>query len=765
MARLVTVVRRVFIGRPVSTHAELRHRVPKRIALAVFSSDALSSSAYATDVMLVALAGAGSAALSKSIPIAIAVCFVLSVVVISYRTTVKAYPRGGGGYAVASENLGFWPGAIVASSLLIDYVLTVAVSVAAGVKAISAAVPGLHDHRVALALAVVMVMTLGNLRGLKESGTIFAIPTYGFLISMGALIVAGLFQRAGGGFTPIGHPEIEATTGLTLFLILRAFAQGSTALTGVEAIANAVPAFRPPESRNAAQTLVVLGVLLTFLFFGITFLAHAFGVDPIAVEEQGRPVTSQLAGAIFGAGSFMFYAIQLFTALILFLAANTSYTGFPALSSVLARDRLLPRVFQNRGDRLAFSNGIVILAVTASGVLIAYGADELKIIPLYVIGVFTNFTLAQAGLVRRWLRIRGDNWKRSAALNAFGAVTTGVVLTIVSVTKFSGSPEERFDGAWQVILLIPVLAWLLYRVKGHYDRVGEELRMEHTVPRIYANRAVVLVSAHFGATVKALAFTRAFDPEELRVVAFRVAERKLREIRRRWHEMGIPHTIEPTGHEIEDLVEFVRGLNPSESEPVTVVIPDPQSANAFRQVLEGRLLLRIKGALLYEPGVVVVSVPFRPGEDPEPDRLRAPARFSIIVVVSAMHRATVRALEYAKSLHPAELKAVNVAIEPEEAGQLLREWARWGIDLPLEIVDSPYRSIVQPLIKELRDLGPNPYDVVGVVVPEFVLGKWWQHLLHGQTALLIKTALLFEPNIFVIDVPYRIRRSDTRLPR
>lgn len=749
MPKVLTSLKRVLVGRPVSYHAEARHRVPKSVALAVFSSDALSSSAYATDVMMVALAAAGAAALGKSIAISAAVCFVLGVVVVSYRTTVRAYPQGGGGYAVARENLGFWPGAIVASSLLIDYVLTVAVSVAAGVKAIGAAVPSLQAHRVSIALLVVALMTLGNLRGIKESGTIFSIPTYGFLISMGALIVVGGLRWAQGDVAVIGRGPIEATQALTLFLILRAFAQGSTALTGVEAIANAVQSFKPPESKNAAQTLLILGVLLTFLFFGVTFLANVYQADPLAVEAAGKPVTSQLAGAIFGARNPMFYAVQFFTALILFLAANTSYTGFPALSSVLARDRILPRVLQNRGDRLAFSNGILILALAAAVVLIIYRADELHIIPLYVIGVFTNFTLAQAGLVKRWFRLKTPRWRRSALLNGFGALTTGVVLIIVSVTKFA-------QGAWLVISMIPVLAYLLHRVRRHYEKVAEELRAEGSRITIAANRVVVLVSSIFGATLKAYAVARAFDPDELHVVAFRIRERQFRHIRRRWESIGVDQRIDATGYEVEDLVEYVRGLEPSESEPVTVVIPDPQYPNPIQQVMRSRLLLRVKGALLYEPGVVVASVPFSPQNEPEPDRLRAPTKVSMLVVVSAVHRATIRAVEFARSLHPAELRAVTIATDPIAAAELIRDWDSWGLETPLEVIDSPYRSIVGPLLKEVRELGPTPNDVVGVVVPEFVVGRWWHNLLHGQTAFLIKTALLFEPNVVVIDVPYRL---------
>lgn len=748
------MLKRLLVGRPIPSRAEIQHRLSKRVALPVFASDALSSSAYATDEILLVLVAAGAAATQLSIPIAIAVVFVLSVVVVSYQQTVRAYPSGGGAYIVAADNLGEAPALIAASSLLIDYVLTVAVSVAAGVAAIGAAYPAARTHRVVVALAVIALITLANLRGLRESGTLFAIPTYGFLVTMGALVVVGMVKVTSGTYTPLPAPEIRPEHGLTLFLVLRAFSSGSTALTGVEAISNAVPAFRPPEARNAAQTLLLLGGLLAFLFLGITFLANAYQVDPRAIE-QGRTVPSQIAGAVYGSGSLPFLLVQTFTALILFLAANTSYAGFPRLASILAKDRYLPRVLQNRGDKLAFSNGMVVLALAAGALIVNYGAEVHKIIPLYVIGVFASFTLSQSGMLVRWFKVRGPGWRIKALVNGLGATTTLLVLLIVATTKFA-------LGAWQVIVLIPAVAWLLHRVRRHYRYVAEELRIGRGVPRVEANKVVLLASPFPGANLKALSFARAFGPDELHVLAFRVPEGKLRALRDRWRDLGIEHPIEATGPTLDDLVEYVRGLGPSDAAPVTVVIPDPQFPTRIEQVARGRLLLRIKRAFLAEPGVVVISVPFRPTSEPDPDRLRSPTRLSIVVVVSGVHLATLRALDYARSLRPSELKALTVATDPAESAQLLDDWERWKIDTPLELVDSPYRSLIDPLIREVRLLRPNPQDAVAVVIPEFVVERWWQNLLHGQTALLIKAALLFEPNVIVIDVPYPIGRAQAR---
>ncbi|MEO7804871.1 MAG: APC family permease [Actinomycetota bacterium] len=770
------IFKRILVGRPISTHEELHHRLSKKIALAVFSSDALSSSAYATDEILLVLILAGVGALSLGVPIALAVAFVLTVVVMSYRQTVRAYPSGGGAYIVAHRNLGPFPGLIAASSLLVDYVLTVSVSVAAGMAAVGAAFPDVRQHRLPWALAIVGLITVLNLRGLKESGTVFAIPTYGFLISMGAMILIGAYKVIAGQVPPAHEiaKAAETTAGISLFLIARAFASGSTALTGVEAISNGVPAFEKPESKNAAQTLLVLGFLLTFLFLGVTFLAKAFHVDPHLIE-QGQTVTSQIAGRVFGRSNAMFFTIQVFTALILFLAANTSYADFPRLASILATDRYLPRSLQNRGDRLAFSNGIVVLAAAASAVLMIYKADVHKIIPLYVVGVFTSFTLSQSGMVRhtRQEAKRAETagkpeprgWKRAMAINGFGALTTFIVLVIVATTKFK-SPDVAWSqfytkgGAWQVIILIPVVALLLRRVGSHYRHVSEQLRQDRSVPRIESNRVVLVVSRLRGAT-KALAFARAIAPRELRVISLRATGVRLTDLRNRWETMGVTTPIESVGDRISDVAAFIESMSPTALRPVTIILPDPQYPNYFGQLLRGRFLLRMKRALLYQPGVVVISVPFAPLTEPEPKRLQAPGRLAIIVVVSAVHRATVQAIRYATSLNPSEIKALSIQTDPGEAAKISGEWADkdWELDVPLEIVDSPYRSLLEPLLREVRELRPNPEDAVAVVVPEFLVPHLWQRALHNQTALLIKFALLFEPNVVVINVPYRIEKT------
>jgi amino acid transporter len=762
MNRVFTVLKRFFVGEPVSTHAELHHRLPKRIALAVFSSDALSSSAYATDEIFLALALGGGAALSFSLPVAIAVAVMLIIVINSYRQTVRAYPQGGGAYRVAHDNLGPFSGLIAASSLLVDYVLTVAVSVAAGVQALIAAFPDLENRRLLIAVSVVALICLANMRGLKESGTLFAIPTYGFLISVGIMIVIGLFRVVSGNYEPMPPPEVEASRSLSFFLVIFAFAKGSTALTGVEAISDGVPAFKPPEAKNAAFTLGTLGVLLASLFLGITFLANAYRANPHLIETESKTIPSQIAAGVFGANTPMFYVVQVFTALILVLAANTAYADFPRLLSFLARDRYVPRVFQNRGDRLAFSNGILILSVAAATVVIVYRANLHNIILLYVIGVFTSFTLSQSGMVRRWFRLKSTGWKRSALFNGIGAFTTGVVLVIQAVTRFAGQPEKKWDGAWQVMVLIPLLAMLLWRVRVHYSRVSRALTPELSVQRIASNRAIVLASPYLGASVKALAFALAFNPEEIHFVSLRMQTSELEALRRGWDGLGIRVPIEKIGNSLDDLETYVRSFKPTPSNPVTLVLPDPQFSSPLAQILRGRTLLRLKGRILNEPSVVVASVPFRPDIEPPPERLRAPSRMSLIVVVSSVNRALMRAIEYAKSLHPADLKAVTVSLESAESSELLRNWQEARLDIPLEIVDSPYRSVIQPLLQEIRDLSPNPNDAVGVIVPEFILEHWWEHLLHGQTALLIKSRLLFEPNVVVIDVPYPIGGDEGR---
>lgn len=766
---MTRIFKRVLLGQPLSTHSELQHRLPKRIALAVFSSDALSSSAYATDEILLILLAGGAVAMTYATPVALSVLLVMGVVIFSYRLTVRAYPQGGGAYRVAHDNLGIPPGLIAASALLIDYVLTVSVSIAAGVAAVGAAFPELRDYKVGLALGAVAFIAALNLRGLRESGTIFSIPTYGFIFTMGAMIVVGLIRASTGELTPNPPFEFEVVEPVTLFLVLRAFASGSTALTGIEAISDGVPAFKPPESRNAAQTLVILGLILGSLFLGITFLSKAVNVNPMLIEE-GATVTSQIGRGVFGGGHPMFYAVQVFIAAILFLAANTAYADFPRLASILAKDRYLPRGLSQRGARLAFSNGILILTVAAGGVLVNYDADVHQIIPLYVLGVFTSFTLSQTGMVRYTLNARrravetggapDKAWRRKAIISGFGATTTFIALVIVGVTKFftplpPGEEGGFRGGAWQVMILIPTLAWILWKIHLHYVHVEKTLELDGGLPQMKSEKVVMVLSRFRGAT-KALAVARAIAPTELRAIAFRCSEQRLTDLRHRWEQMGVKTPIEPVGDRIQDVIRFVDEMGPTSEEPVTLIFPDPHYKSWLGQVLQNRTSLKLKKAFLVKSGTVLISIPHDPRRDPEPRRLQAPGRLALVVAVSAVNKATIRAVRYAQSLNPSELKAMSIQVEPGSAAKLTHDWGRSGLSVPLEIVDSPFRDLVEPLKRELRALGPNPEDAIGVIVPEFVVPHWWQAILHTQTAFFIKAALLFEPEIIVINVPLRI---------
>lgn len=762
-------IKRLFVGPPLSSHDELSHRLPKRLALPVFSSDALSSSAYATDEILLVLAAGGAAVLSFSAPIALAVIVVMAVVIFSYRQTVEAYPQGGGAYRVSHENLGAPAGLIAAAALLIDYVLTVSVSIAAGVAAAGAALEGIRDHRVAVALVAVAFIAALNLRGMKESGGIFAVPTYGFLVAMGTVILIGIYKAANGTLESLPPSNLEATQAVTLFMILRAFASGSTALTGIEAISDGVPAFQPPEAKNASRTLLILGFLLGSLFLGITFLSRAVGVDPHLIEE-GQTVTSQIAGAVFGGNNWFYYVVQAFTALILFLAANTAYADFPRLASILAKDRYLPRGLGQRGDRLAFSNGILILSTAAAGLLINYKADVHRIVPLYVVGVFTSFTLSQAGMVVHTLRerkhSRGLNkpvdrrWKRKVLISGFGATTTFIVLVIVSITKFfsplhPGEEPHFRGGAWQIIVLIPILATVLYKINRHYKHVQSELRYTGDLPEMHSEKVVLVVSRFRGAT-KALSIARAIAPRELRAIAWRCSEQRLTDIRNRWESMGVTTPIEPVGDNINSVLRFVRNMDPRSEDPVTLIFPDPHYRTWFAHVTKNRSMLKLKRVFLYESGTVLVGIPHNPDKDPEPRRLQAPTRMALVVVVSSVNKATVRAIQYARSLHPSELKAMSIQTEPGDAAKLTAEWGTLGIGVPLEVVDAPFRDLMNPLKRELREMRSSPGDAIGVVVPEFVVPRWWHNLLHTQTAFFIKTALLFEDEVIVVNVPYRV---------
>ncbi len=602
----VTAVKRLLVGRPIPSRLAHHERLTKTTGLAVLSSDALSSVAYATEEILRTLVLAGAGVLGLATPIGIVIAVLLLVVTFSYRQTIQAYPGGGGAYIVARENIGTHAGLIAGAALLIDYVLTVAVSVAAGVAAITSAMPSLFPHRVAVALAFVGLVMLGNLRGVRESGRIFAVPTYFFLVAMLVLIGVGVVRVFSGSVVPAQAPEAStgAVSALTTFLLLRAFANGCTAMTGVEAISNGVPAFRPPEERNAATTLVIMAILCVTLFMGTTLLAQAYGVIP-AHEET---VVSQLARAIFGGRGVFYYAVQGATMLILVLAANTAYQDFPRLASVMARDRFIPRQFMNQGDRLAFSNGILVLSGLAAVLIVIFGGDTHALIPLYMIGVFVSFSLSQAGMCLRWKRMGGEGWLGHALLNGTGAALTTVVLGIVAVTKFA-------EGAWLIVALIPVLVLHFRSVRRHYDSVAAQLSLKNWSPEpTKHNTVIVPISGVHRAVAGAVLYARSLSPD-VRAVYVETDPAATEQIQADWERWGggVPLVVRRSPYRslMEPLLDYIEEVDAQRPDDfVTVVLPEFVPSRFWHHLLHNQRALLIKAALLFKPNTVVISVPF-----------------------------------------------------------------------------------------------------------------------------------------------------------
>jgi amino acid transporter len=652
VAVLTRVVKRLIIGSPVRSEQAGHSLLPKRLALPIFASDALSSVAYATQEILLVLTVGGTAFFYLAPWVAAAVVVLMGAVVMSYRQLVRAYPTGGGDYEVATKNIGKSAGVVVASALLVDYVMTVAVSVSSGVDNIISAVPSLHEQRVEMAVVFVILLAAINLRGLREAGLTFAAPTYLFAAGVFIMIGTGLF-RAIVGDAPVAesaHYGVHVQSGYgslaflpLMFFTLRAFSSGCTALTGVEAIANGVPAFKPPKAKNAQITLVAMGAIAVSMFSGITALALIAKVHitnpttdscgligvPNCAHTPQRTVIAQVASSVFGgAHSVGFFYIQATTALILVLAANTAFNGFPLLGAILARDKNLPAQLNNRGDRLAYSNGIVFLAIVAAILIAIYKADVTRLIQLYIIGVFTSFTLGQTGMVRHWnrlLRTERDQSERrrilrSRTINGFGASLSGVVLVIVIITKFT-------KGAYLVLIAMPILYAVMRGINKHYTRVADELT----------------------------------------------------------------------------------------SDDVGLVLP---------------------------------------------------SRNHVVVLVSKVHKPTLRALAFARATRPDTLTALTVNIDDENTRNLLAEWERHDLPVKLTVLESPYREITRPIIEFVKQLRVDrPRDVVSVFIPEYVVGHWWEHLLHNQSALRLKGRLLFQPGVMVTSVPWQLDSSAVRTER
>ena len=769
------VVKRLLLGRAVPSEGLEHTLLPKILALPVFSSDALSSVAYATEEILRVLFIASAMGTRFAMPIAIAIAFLLVVVVSSYRQTVRAYPNGGGSYIVSRENLGTFAGLLAAAALLTDYVLTVAVSVVAGVFALISAIPSLAPFKVEFAVGFVVLITLANLRGVRESGTLFAVPTYAFIVSICALLIVGLTRCAFGG-CPVVTEHLAAAPELAkmaapvgLFVILHAFSSGATALTGVEAISDGVPAFRHPRAKNAAQTLAIMGTISVTMFLGISFLATH--IPGITVSEEGS-VVGQVARAVFGGGP-IFYIVQFFTSAILILAANTAYQDFPRLSSILARDRFMPRQFANRGDRLVFSNGVIVLGTLASLLIVVFDADLNRLIQLYVVGVFTAFTLSQTGMIRHWLKEKHKGpgaqrgWRRSIVINSVGAVSTFVVLCIVSFTKF-------IEGAWIVFLAIPIIMFAFISVHRHYSATMAQLRRGTVRPgELGANHVVLLVRDLDPATAEALGYLRSFRPVNMHAVYPVSGGAVPPEVQDRWRAFaGGGPDLEPLACRGNDLLTamrtYLKAVERAPSDFITVIVPEVIREGLVAYLLRNRKLVQLKAGLLREANVVVTDVPVV-AEDGTPAGMDArpliPQRTVTLVFVSSVNDPTIRAVNYARSLDAAETRAIYFELDPEavNANRLEEAWFDSQMGIPLDIVEAPFRDLTGPMVGEVRRFTARPDTVVNVVIPEFVISKWRHLILHNMNALFIKRLFLFEERAALTSVPFPL--EDPRATR
>jgi amino acid transporter len=601
----MSLMRRLLIGHPLATERIEHEKLGRLGGLAVFAADAVSSVAYGPEEVLIVLVAAGSRGLGYGVPVVVGIAILLAMVATSYRQTVLEYPSGGGAYVVARDNLGVLPSLIAGGALLTDYVLTVSVSVAAGVAAITSAWPILHEHRVAIAVTCVALVMIVNLRGLRESAATFALPVYGFVACVLALIVIGMARMVTGGLHPQPHANLpDVVQPLTLFLVLRAFSSGCASLTGVEAVANGVQAFKEPRGRSAAAVMVWLAVILAVSIVGTTVLGQHLNITPL----PDQTVMSQIASQVFGRGGF-YFVLQTMTALILILAANTSFADFPRLSAFMARDGYMPRQMMNLGDRLVFANGIVVLAVIASVLIIAFGGDVTRLIPLYAVGVFTAFTTSQSGMVVHWFRKRGPAWRQKAIVNGIGAVLTGVVLGVIATTKFA-------HGAWIVCILIPLLVWLFLAVHRHYDYVASRLTLgqAHQV-RALNNLNVLLVGGMHRGTLEAIQYMKALAPTA-RAVHIEVGGEAEPRIKRLWTdwEKEIPLLIVPAPYRniAGALAEYVQDVRRDEGyDMVTIIIPEFVVDHWWEQLLHNNTALLLQFLLRKVSGVSVLNMRYR----------------------------------------------------------------------------------------------------------------------------------------------------------
>ena len=602
------LLKRWLVGDPLKTTQAAHERLSKTLALAIFSSNAISSVAYATEEILLVLILAGSAAVSWSIPVSIAILILTLILTISYRQIIYEYPEGGGAYIVARSNLGELPALIAAGALMIDYILTVAVSVAAGIAALTSAVPVLFPHREALGLTAILFIIVMNLRGVRESGKFFAVPTYFAIGALGLMVILGTIQSLiGPGAVPVAPPTTagqDSLDGVTLFLILRAFAAGCSAVTGMEVISNGVKAFREPESKNAATTMIWMSAILAVLFIGISWMAYHYGI----LAKEDETVVSQLARLTFGSGA-VYYAVQISTMLLLVLAANSAFAGFPHLSSILARDGYMPHQMASFGDRLVFSNGIFILGFFACLLLVLFHGDTHALIPLYAIGVFVSFTLSQAGMVKRWLVKRGLHWRKKLVVNGIGAITTGVATVIIATTKF-------VQGAWIVFLLVAILIMMFRGIRSHYKAVAEQVSLTRDTrpPRPRRNLVIMPIGGVNRSVVRAVDYARSRGGE-IRAILVDVDKEETALVEIKWAQWGcgVPLVVLPSPYRsiLGSILDYIEDLQQKDPDCwITVVIPEILPARWWQNILHNQRALLLKGALLFKDRVVLTDVPY-----------------------------------------------------------------------------------------------------------------------------------------------------------
>ena len=755
------LLKRLVLG-PALPTAQLQHeRLGKPTALAVFASDNLSSSAYATEEILkVGLPVVGVAAFSIVMPVTIGILIVLAILLFSYRQTIRAYPSAGGAYVVTKDNFGLLTAQVAGVALLTDYVLTVAVSISAGVAAITSALPGLYAYRIWLAVGFIWLIAWGNLRGVRESGRMFMVPTYFFVLMIFALILVGIGRALAGDLDQLApRPELAETTGaIGIFLALHAFASGGAAVTGVEAISNGVPAFRPPEWRNARTTLMWMGTLLGLMFLGLSYLTVVLHATPTETET----LVSQIARGVFGGGAggtVLYYAVQIGTMLILILAANTSFADFPRLASFQAKDDFMPRPLTTRGHRLVYSNGVVGLALAATALVVAFRADVHRLIPLYAIGVFTSFTLSQAGMARRHLRVRESGWRHGFAINTVGAVTTAVVAVVIGATKF-------LHGAWAVMLFVPVGVWLLVRLNQTYEDEHEQL--ETGLEAFVADRprrpvAVVLVEDLDRKTLHALQYARTIGASATYAVHVERSRERTPALWRHWQELGIDaplRVLARSGDVPASIARYAMSL--TDETDVTVVVPSPSRIGRIERIRRGRVGARLVRALATNSRVRVTLVRDHPGvghpvtvdvDGARHVHLVPREDHRVLVLVDRLDRAALRAVAYARSLGARDVRAVHAAVDPDIQDELIERWMELRLPIELDLVECWDRDVARSLEHQVVEL-MGPQTEVTVVLPRRDFATLRQRLLHDRTSRRIARALGRYEHVELAVVPY-----------